>query len=865
MQKKQSSNHYRAAFNPTIFYKIDYKSNVNYLTKIEKPKEYTISTKSPFIYFEPKGNFEHKTAFWKIHISASYQNRIEVLLRTIKICSKNKVAFKILENDSTFIYFNSKEVSRVSSGKFITIYPISEIQFLSLLDELDNILRGFEGQYILTDRRYNKSKCVYYRYGEHYPIAKMNDFGMIDHFYLDGNGLLQKDIRRPFYQKPLDAKILIDEEIQNDESLLLNKYTPVNALHFSSQGGVYLMKDITNKEVVVKEARYLSGLDYQIKYAKERLENEFNFLKKLSSSGIVPKPIEFINDNQNSYLIEEYLKSYISLKEFIYKFNPFINSKLSEKDILEYFSLTSEIIDRIEEIFELLLIEGVFIGDISYNNLLVDLTTMNIKCIDLEFASSNMEDINLNACTPGFKLPPENMSLKKIFNQYLVKIILSLIFPNTMLIDFFPENQNKLCNFYLNNFSEYNCVIKLINRAINLMGDDYNYISEEYQIKDLFIMCKKTFLKNFVENPSAREPFFPSDPHIYNTNKYSLSHGIMGVLYVLNIIYKDDVSIQDLIRRGIKTVKENLVLSQNIPSGLWMGYSGISWAFLELGETDFAQWLFNNRVSKGEVPEDNGLFYGKSGVLLTTLKFYLTTSDLKYKKFADQLFEMINKRSQKEYMNYGEGEAGISLAQLYYYLVTNDEKDLKIAKNSFEIVLNNLDKREKGIGIKREGITSERKVYSPYIYDGISGVGEVALRFYLVTQEEKYYKVLQEVIKSLEFPFTLFPTYMRGMAGIISFLTDCEFYLKDDFLLLKCNKIKNKLIENLKCYTHVLDKDLYFFGEQLFKCSLDYSSGSAGILFQLSRLFNKDKQFYNDNFFLDELIIKRRDFFDEVY
>ena len=88
------------------------------------------------------------------------------------------------------------------------------------------------------------------------------------------------------------------------------------------------MKDITNKEVVVKEARYLSGLDYQIKYAKERLENEFNFLKKLSSYGIVPKPIEFINDNQNSYLIEEYLKSYISLKEFIYKFNPFINSKL---------------------------------------------------------------------------------------------------------------------------------------------------------------------------------------------------------------------------------------------------------------------------------------------------------------------------------------------------------------------------------------------------------------------------------------------------------------------------------------------------------------------------------------------------------
>lgn len=447
MQKKQSSNHYRAAFNPTIFYKIGYKSNNNYLTNIILPKEYTVSIKSPFIYFEPKSNIERKTAFWKIHISSSYQNRIEVLLRTIKICLINKVAFKTLENDSMFIYFNSKEVSRVSAGKFITIYPISERQFLSLLEELKCSLSGLEGQYILTDKSYKKSKCVYYRFGEHYPLAKMNDFGTIDHFYLDENGLLKRDIRRPYYQKPLDVKNLIDEEFQTDESLLLNKYTPVSALHFSSQGGVYLMKDLNNKEVVVKEARYLSGLDYQIKYAKERLKNEFFFLKKLSSAGIVPQPIEFINDNQNSYLIEEYLKGYISLKEFIYKFNPFINSRLSEKEILEYFSLTSEIIDEIEKIFRLLLEEGVFIGDISYNNLLVDLTTMNIKCIDLEFASEKMEEINLSACTPGFRLTHGNMSLRKIFNQYLVKIILALIFPNTMLIDFFPENQKNFVIF----------------------------------------------------------------------------------------------------------------------------------------------------------------------------------------------------------------------------------------------------------------------------------------------------------------------------------------------------------------------------------------------------------------------------------
>ena len=69
---------------------------------------------------------------------------------------------------------NSKRWARQGAGKFITIYPFDEDQFVSVIEQLHQATRQFEGPYILSDRRYKDSKVVFYRYGGMSPFKVLN-------------------------------------------------------------------------------------------------------------------------------------------------------------------------------------------------------------------------------------------------------------------------------------------------------------------------------------------------------------------------------------------------------------------------------------------------------------------------------------------------------------------------------------------------------------------------------------------------------------------------------------------------------------------------------------------------------------------
>ncbi|ONN27565.1 hypothetical protein XJ44_03315 [Thermosipho affectus] len=110
----------------------------------------------------------------------------------------------------TFTYvLNSKQFSRGSSGKFITIYPRDEKIFEKVLEDLHDKLYFEEGPYILSDRRYKEEGILYYRYG-----------GLKKHFMIDitgrkipiifaPNGQKIEDKRLPYYRTPYWVKDLI--------------------------------------------------------------------------------------------------------------------------------------------------------------------------------------------------------------------------------------------------------------------------------------------------------------------------------------------------------------------------------------------------------------------------------------------------------------------------------------------------------------------------------------------------------------------------------------------------------------------------------------------------------------------------------
>lgn len=228
---------------------------------------------------------------WKIHISVSIDEAVDMLSCVSKILIDLEIPFKHVKSEQALNNMYSKHGNRVSAGKFITIYPQGE-EFLELLDILENSISNFKkGPYILTDKQW-KDTNIYFRYG---AFKKMvSDSGEL--CLMNAAGNLVPDLRKPQYHVPDFIKVPAklkqvdsngDVNKQNDNKL--KEYKIVKAFRFSNSGGIYIAerKD-TGTKCVIKEARAEIGYDGLMHSASQRLENEYNSLVKLNNiPGIV--------------------------------------------------------------------------------------------------------------------------------------------------------------------------------------------------------------------------------------------------------------------------------------------------------------------------------------------------------------------------------------------------------------------------------------------------------------------------------------------------------------------------------------------------------------------------------------------------
>ncbi|MDR0626556.1 MAG: hypothetical protein LBG11_04725, partial [Bifidobacteriaceae bacterium] len=74
------------------------------------------------------------------------------------------MSFKYLPSLDALFNQNRKYAPRSSSGKFVTIYPADDDEFIDLLYELDRRLGDADGPYILSDVQFGHGP-VYFRYG----------------------------------------------------------------------------------------------------------------------------------------------------------------------------------------------------------------------------------------------------------------------------------------------------------------------------------------------------------------------------------------------------------------------------------------------------------------------------------------------------------------------------------------------------------------------------------------------------------------------------------------------------------------------------------------------------------------------------
>lgn len=64
---------------------------------------------------------------WKVHVSAFFNNYKRIFNIVHKYLIKNKIAFKWIYDEKEYFRTLYKQASRISAGKFITIYPKNNV------------------------------------------------------------------------------------------------------------------------------------------------------------------------------------------------------------------------------------------------------------------------------------------------------------------------------------------------------------------------------------------------------------------------------------------------------------------------------------------------------------------------------------------------------------------------------------------------------------------------------------------------------------------------------------------------------------------------------------------------------------------
>jgi len=851
----------------------------------DAPDFWTAVPLGPWIHVIPP---IHNTPFqgWKIHVSSVPKNAEDTLRIVSKIAYNASISFKCVRDHRIFNLINSKQWPRESSGKFITLYPPSNILSL-VLNELYTTLKGFEGPYILSDQRYLDSKVLYYRFGAIVPNPQVNLEGVEEQVLISPDGQSYVDRRMPYFLPPPWVSDPFDEEITDstmeepqDASLGNGRFTDIVPVTFSNNGGVYRAHDLeSGNQVIIKEARPWTSVNSQGTDSVRRLYKEWDLLTAFCDHGLpVPRPITIFQEWEHHYLVEDYVDGE-SLATYPAKFNPlFTLSNPSLNDVQQYCTNIEMIIGQVVEVlFNIWNVANVISIDLSPSNFLFRGQNHQLTVLDLEGFSSVNEDVEVIA-TPGFTQPGFfDGSLSRVSfraQRYSLAYLIGWLcgaFPQQFYID------ESMARRYIRWMSETVPPLRhLLHYSETLMsGCDDPLSTEEFESflhprphiptqipHDTAINIRPAI--RFITKgamPHRSDRLFASDPDL--TNPLNISFGALGVLHVWQYIGEP---IPELWTQWVLQQYQK-ISQRSYPPGLYVGLSGIAWTLLELGHDSEAVSALRMADTHPLLFKGSDLFYGISGYGLTCLKFWLHYREVKYLDQARLAARWLHRQAMYDvngnafwaegedpvWVGYARGSSGVAMFLLYLWLATQDAAYLQLGQKALLFDLTQGIPNAQGhLGFPEQVINEPRsqgglRKEEPYWFCGSAGVGTTLVRYAKASPST----VLEEWLSAL-IPYVCRQNAMncgvfRGLSGMGHFLLDVSQLLGDD----TCSQAAVRIAQALNVRQSDTTTGIGYPGDGLYRYSMDYGTGSAGVMSFLHRL---SQGFYNPNFMLDELL-----------
>lgn len=381
---------------------------------------------------------------WKIHVSACLDNAEKTAAQIWDYCVPRGVPFKFVPGTHLLYLRNSKYAGRGSSGKFATLYPADEESLHTVLRDLDALLGGQPGPYILTDLRWNEGP-LYVRYGGFAERHCADESGALVTAIEAPDGRLVPDRRDPVFQVPewvtLPAFLGPHLAARNATTVADLPYRIERALHFSNGGGVYEGRHTrTGERVVLKEARPHAGLAADRADAVTRLEREKTALDRLAGLDVVPAVRDWFTVGDHRFLVMEHIEGR-TLNSFFAERHPLLAPDPGPGALADHTAWALRVHRAVEEAVAAVHARGVVFNDLHMFNIMVRPPDPgcpggneggSVALIDFEAAAGADEHGRQIVAHPGF-IAPAGRTGFDIDRYALACLRLALFIPMTSL------------------------------------------------------------------------------------------------------------------------------------------------------------------------------------------------------------------------------------------------------------------------------------------------------------------------------------------------------------------------------------------------------------------------------------------------
>ncbi|MER7762371.1 class III lanthionine synthetase LanKC [Streptomyces sp. NPDC097619] len=790
---------------------------------------------------------------WKIHVSARMDNAEAVLSAVSAHCFDHRIAFKFLRSPTLVQTQNAKYAARGSSGKFMTLYPVEEADLERCLHELDDVLAGQAGPYILSDLRWRRGP-LYLRYGGFTERYCRSETGELVLALRDPSGALLPDVRGAVFEVPDWAPVpaVLTEALaaRDSASTAAFPYTVLRALHFSNGGGIYVARPAGGgPEVVLKEARPHAGLDQRGEDAVTRLHTEHAILRRLAGLSCVPAVHDLHTAWEHHFLVQEHVEGE-PLNRWFARHYPLVRPAPTDEEVARYREEAARVLAGIAEGLRAIHARGVVFGDLHPRNLIVR-PDGTVCFVDFELASPAADYLRPGLGAAGFAAPADLRGFA-IDRYALDALRLWMHLPLMQLTALDPGIRTELARSAEERFGlpaghlaetpaapedregpRTGAAPTPAADAGTGAGAD-----ERARLKRLFtgdpaewpaLRASLAAAVAASATPDRRDRLFPGDPGQFTHDGLGLAYGTAGVLWALHATGApvDPAHVQWLV---------DAVPRHPRRPGLYTGSHGVALTLDRLGRTREAHALLERLLADPAEGHGTDLAAGLPGIGLTLLHFADRTGDAALLTAACRTAELLVRRlgtvpgapgttdSRRTGLLYGASGAALFLLRLYER--TGDPALLDHADRAHARDLERCVLGEDGTLQVDDGSR-----VLPYLESGSAGIGAVLADLLRHRPDPARRHSLERIRAAAAPEFIVQSGLFNGRAGLLLLLHHLRGTESDTDT--PSADLVRRHVRRLTWHLVPYQGHAAFPGEQLLRLSMDLATGTAGVLLAL--------------------------------